>query len=123
MEVAKVRDAKRLEELEAVIKRDLESFYEVGRALVEIREKGLYKIKNGGAYKTFKEYAKETWDMSNRHAERLIAASGVIDNLRPCGRVLPATEYHARHLTKLTEDKQGAAWEMALETAPDGKVQ
>jgi hypothetical protein len=122
MEVAKVRDAKRLEELEAVIKRDLESFYEVGRALVEIREKGLYKIKNGGAYKTFKEYAKETWDMSNRHAERLIAASGVIDNLRPCGRVLPATEYHVRHLTKLTEDKQGAAWEMVLETAPDGKV-
>jgi hypothetical protein len=59
MEVAKVRDAKRLEELEAVIKRDLESFYEVGRALVEIREKGLYKIKNGGAYKTFKKYAKE----------------------------------------------------------------
>lgn len=45
MEVAKVRDAKRLEELEAVVKRDLESFYEVGRALVEIREKGLYKIK------------------------------------------------------------------------------
>jgi hypothetical protein len=60
--------------------------------------------------------------MSNRHAERLIAASGVINNLRPCGRVLPATEHHVRHLTKLTEDKQGAAGEMVLEAAPDGKV-
>jgi hypothetical protein len=57
-----------------------------------------------------------------RHAERLIAASGVIDNLRPCGRVLPATEYHVRHLTKLTADKQGAALEIARETDPDGKV-
>ena len=36
----------------------------------------------------FMAYAKSTWDMSNRHANRLIAASCVIDKVRPRGRVL-----------------------------------
>ena len=36
----------------------------------------------------FMAYAKSTWDMSNRHANRLIAASCVIDKIRPRGRVL-----------------------------------
>lgn len=122
MEIANIQDIKRLEELEVVIKRDLGSFYEVGSALTEIRERGLYKSKNGGFYKTFKAYAKGTWDMSQRHANRLIAASDVIENLGPRGPLLPSYEKHARHLTKLPADQQVEAWDMVLETATDGKV-
>jgi hypothetical protein len=122
MEVANVKDLKRLEELEVLIKRDLGSFYEVGSALTEIRERGLYKIKNGGFYRTFEAYAKGTWDMSKTNANRLITSSAVIDNLTPGGVILPSHEKHVRHLTKLSADQQVEAWDMALETAKDGKV-
>lgn len=40
-------------EYERIISRNLQSFYEVGKALMAIRDRGLYKLKNGGAYQTF----------------------------------------------------------------------
>ena len=70
----------------------------------------------------FMAYAKSTWDMSQRHANRLIAASDVIENLGPRGLLLPSYEKHVRHLTKLPADQQVEAWNMALEVAPVGKA-
>jgi len=60
--------------------------------------------------------------MSQRHANRLIAASDVIENLGPRGLLLPSYEKHVRHLTKLPADQQVEAWNIALEVAPVGKA-
>jgi len=47
MELTIIKDTNDLEQLEGVIQKNLQSFYDVGRALVEIRDRELYKIKNG----------------------------------------------------------------------------
>ncbi|HBL23928.1 MAG TPA: hypothetical protein DDZ40_07390 [Deltaproteobacteria bacterium] len=124
MEVATFQGAKRLEELEVVIKRDLGSFYEVGRALKEIRDDELYKLKKGGDYKTFEEYARSIWDMARQTAHQYIAAFKVVQNVRLGGQknIVPANEKQCRPLTRLTTDKQIEAWQQVIDMAPDGKI-
>ena len=60
MENVITKNKTRLEHLEGVINRNLQSFYEVGRALMEIRDNELYKVKNGGGYGTFEAYCQDT---------------------------------------------------------------
>jgi hypothetical protein len=124
MELAITRDKKRLEELEGVIQRNLQSFYEVGRALMEIRDRELYKVKNGGAYGTFEAYCRGAWDFNRAHAYRLMDSAKVIETLSPVGDISPVNERQLRPLTRLNDDpeKQRVAWQRAVETAPEGKV-
>lgn len=124
MELTITRDKERLAELEGVIQRNLQSFYEVGRALMEIRDNRLYQHKNGGGYETFEAYCKETWDFNRAHAYRLMDSAKVIEVLSPIGDMKPTTESQARPLTRLNDnpEKQREAWTRAVETAPEGKV-
>lgn len=119
MEVAITRNTAELERLEGIIRRNLQSFYEVGRALMEIRDKGLYRDVLG--FETFEAYCKQKWDMSRFYAYRLIDAVVVIDNVDNCQQK-PATESQARPLARLEPEQQKEAWTKAVETAPDGKV-
>ena len=66
-----------LVELEATIEKNLKSFYEVGFALMQIRDNKLYREN----YITFEHYCKEKWRMSRPRAYQLIAAAEVQDNL------------------------------------------
>jgi len=52
MKVTVIEDQIDLERLEGVIHKNLQAFYAVGRALMDIRDKELYLIKNGGEYQT-----------------------------------------------------------------------
>ncbi len=107
----------RLKELEEIIKDNFLAFYKVGCALREIADKKLYRE----THDTFYEYTKELWDMSVRHAQRMIISADTVEILRPIGRV-PVNEAQTRPLTKLPPEDRAKAWQTAIATAPDGKV-
>ena len=101
---------------EAVIERGLNTFMEVGAALLAIRDERLYRVEFG----TFEDYCRERWGMSKRHANRLISATETIEHLGPLGP--DVTERQIRPLTSLEPDDQRLAWQLVTETAPNGKV-
>jgi hypothetical protein len=99
-----------LEKHESVIERGLQTFYEVGYALSEIREQKLYRA----AYATFEDYCRERWNMSRANANRLVQAAAIADNLAPMG-AKPTSERQVRPLSKLPPDEQQEAWREAAE--------
>lgn len=107
----------RLCELESVIQRNLNSFYEIGMALMEVRDNRLYRAE----YDTFEQYCRERWQFSKTHANRFIESSKVIENLTPIG-VKPENLEQTRPLAKLHAKEQKEVWQEAVETAPEGKV-
>jgi hypothetical protein len=103
-------EQRRLQEFETTIERGLQTFYEVGYALAEIREQRLYRAEYG----TFEDYCVERWKMRRAQANRLITASEVMENLDPIGSK-PTNEAQTRPLAKLPAEEQGPAWEEAVE--------
>lgn len=95
----------------------LQTFVEVGTALLKIRDSRLYRE----SYTTFEEYCQGRWNFSKTHSNRLIAAAEVIENLTPIG-VIPLTESQARPLTSLPFEVQPLVWQQVVESAPNGKV-
>ncbi|HEY9852349.1 MAG TPA: hypothetical protein V6D28_22950 [Leptolyngbyaceae cyanobacterium] len=106
----------RLTELETVIEQGLQTFYEVGKALDEIREKRLYRE----THKTFDAYCKEKWGIARQRAYRLIQAAQVRENLSPIGDILPTKENQIRSLSNLPPALQLEIWQEAVESAPNG---
>ncbi len=106
-----------LAELEDVINRNLASFFEIGKALITIRDKKLYHL----THDNFEDYVLERWDFRRAHAYRLIDSAKTIENLSPIGDI-PTNEAQVRPLTKLDPDHQKEAWAEALKSAPQGKV-
>lgn len=128
-------DAAELAQHEAVIERGLQTFYDVGTALLSIRDKRLYRAD----YSTFEDYCRERWQMSRIRAYQLMEAAGVVGNLLPIGNTemstmvntdlqsstiveLPTSERQARELVGLEADAQRLAWEVVQQTAPAGKI-
>jgi phage N-6-adenine-methyltransferase len=107
----------RLLECERVIERGLNTFVEVGAALLEIRDSGLYKVRYG----TFEEYCRERWQMARRTAYQLMDAAEVVENVRNCAQI-PANEAQARPLVGLPPETQFQVWQQVVETAPEGKI-
>jgi hypothetical protein len=104
-----------LVELENVIQKNLTAFYEVGFALMQIRDNRLYRE----IYGTFEEYCKEKWGMERRHAYRLIDGYKVSENVSDRTQ----KEYTLRPLTRIKDpDEQREVYQRAVEIAPDGKV-
>jgi len=110
----------RLAELEATIERGLQTFVDVGNALLEIRDGRLYRQTHG----TFEDYCRERWGFTDRRARMLMSAAETVGVLETGTTVpvLPSTERQARPLTALPPDAQREAWQRAVETAPDGKM-
>lgn len=106
----------RLQELEAIVAQGLQTFYEVGQALIEIRDRKLYRE----SHKTFEAYCKETWSLTRPSAYRLLKAAEVIKNLSPIGDKIPTKESQVRPLTKLPPAKQLEIWQKAVEESPNG---
>lgn len=126
----------RLAELETVIERGLGHFIEVGLALMEIRDSQLYE-----PHETFKEYCHVRWEISNRHAQRLMSAAVIYENVtsnllpdlsgtRPSGShdgqiesviPLPTSERVLRPLAGLTPAQQQAVYIAAVDSA-NGKA-
>ncbi len=109
-------DAQRFSELEGIIERGLKNFIEVGNALLEIRDSRLYRK----THSTFEEYCRERWQISNRHANRLIEAAEIATNLGPIGPI-PTYESQVRPLASLEPDQQREVWKEAVEKSSSGK--
>lgn len=108
-----------LERYEAVIASGLQTFIEVGTALMEIRDRKLYRAEFG----TFEGYCRERWNLTDRRARQLMSAADVVSNIETGTTVpKPETERQARPLARLEPPQQRIAWERAIETAPGGKV-
>ena len=78
-----------LEKLERTIEKGLASFYEVGSALLTIRNSKLYR----GTHGTFEAYCQDRWNLERRRAYQIMDSAKVIENVNNCSQK-PATEYH-----------------------------
>lgn len=109
-----------LEQLEVTISNGLQTFVEVGGALMRIRDERLYRL----SHATFEDYCQQRWGMNRGHANRLIAAASVVGSLDPIGSIssMPTSESQVRPLTVLQPDQRREAWQQAVDTAPNGKV-
>jgi hypothetical protein len=119
MQVIIAKNKGDLERLETVIRVNIGAFYDVGLALMEIRDKRLYKDVLG--FETFEAYCKARWDFSRQRAYQLIESVTVKNNLST-GVDIQLTEYQIRPLARLEPEQQREAWAKAVETAPDGKI-
>lgn len=107
------------------------AFYEAGKALMELRDKRLYR----SMYKTFEEYCVHRFGHTRQKSNYLIAAAIVYENLTTncCQKSLdedlttnqapplPTSEGQIRALFKLEPAQQIEVWEQAVEES-GGKV-
>ncbi len=103
----------RLTHLENIIADNQYRFYEIGKALKEIRDSCLYKQT---LFNTFEAYARNRWDIGRSQAYRLINAYNVINNLSPIGDRLPGNETQTRPLVPLSPPEQRKIWKDFLDT-------
>lgn len=103
---------RQLADCEARIERGLKTFYEVGEALLRIRDQGLYKE---AAFSTFEDYCRERWGMSRPRAYQMIEAAEVAANLSTFVDVLPQNEAQTRPLAPLLPVEQQQVWQDVLE--------
>jgi len=107
-----------LKELESIIKENIQAFYKVGSALLQIREDRLYRK----THDTFETYCRDRWEISRPRVYQLIEAVKVQDNLSTIVDIQPANESQTRPLTKLNPELQREAWSKVIETAPEGNI-
>lgn len=116
-------EAATLAECEAVIERGMETFVEVGNALLTIRESKLYRA----THATFDSYCRERWGWSRIRAHQLIDASKVVQEMGETLTMVnkPTTERQARPLVELPKAERADAWKEAVERSngkPTAKV-
>ena len=110
MEELKTNEKQELQKHETTIKKGLNTFVEVGQALLEIRENKLYRIE----YKSFEEYCQDKWHFTRMRVSQLINASLTIKNVNP-GLQMPKNEKEVRPLTSLEPEVQNAVWQETVE--------
>lgn len=104
-------EGQELHACEAIIERGLKTFYEVGTALLTIRDQRLYR----DTHNTFEDYCRERWSIGHSHAQRMIDAAKVVENLSPIGDTLkPTHESQLRPLTSLEPEEQRSVWSHAV---------
>lgn len=116
-------ETSRLADLEATIARGLETFVEVGEALREIRDAGLYKE----TFDTFEDYCEQRWSMSRPRAYQLMEAATVtellsttVDNPDAHG---PGGEYFVRSDGHGTPNERQARELAPLRSQPERMVE
>lgn len=104
-------EASELQAHEAVIEGGIDKFLEVGRALLAIRDRRLYR----GTAPTFEAYCRSRWGFGRAHAYRLIEAARIQDAVSPTGRHL-SSERQARALADVPDELKPAALILAAHT-------
>lgn len=106
-----------LAECEAIIEKGFKTFIMVCDALVDVRDKKLYRA----SHKTFQDYCADRWKMTARHANRLMLSGPVVKNIESEQLVssvpvaVPQNEAQTRPLQPLTKEKQVAAARIVAE--------
>jgi hypothetical protein len=112
-------ERRRLVECERVVQSGLAEFFEVGNALLTIREQRLYR----DTHSTFEGYCNARWGFGRSYAWRVMGAAQRI-KLLPVDDLLPkpTNEFQVRPLLKLKPEEFPKAWKEVVEKAPDGKI-
>ena len=109
----------KLEECEGILDRGLGTFFEVGDALLRIRESRLYR----DTHTNFKQYCQERWNLGFSYVWRVMGAAERLKLLpNDDGLPKPANEFQMRPFLKLAPEEFPGAWKRAVKTAKDGKV-
>jgi DNA N-6-adenine-methyltransferase (Dam) len=95
-------ESARLVELEAVVERGLKTFFDVGTALLEIRESRLYRQ----TQPTFEAYCKARFGFSDSRGRQLIAGAKTVTAVTLLGLPAPETEREARRLAPVLTELQ-----------------
>lgn len=111
-------DRARLAQLEGVIARGMQTFLEVGNALLEIQTNKLYRAD----YSTFEDYLRERWNLSRRRGYQLVEAAKVAKALPVCTTV-HTTERALRQVAKVEPAKRAEVWQRAEQAAGGDRVQ
>jgi hypothetical protein len=97
-------EQQRLEEYEAVFEESKDAFLKGYEALQHIKDERLFRT----THKTFKEYAMEKFGLTDRHVNRLLLASSVVEDIKRDQLVssipvaIPENEAQSRPLQALT---------------------
>jgi len=103
-----------LETQERIIAGGLDTFQQVGEALLAIRDRRLYRAK----FTTWEGYCQERWGFTGRRGNQYVLAAQVVSQLRQVGTIVPMMESHARPLAALPDLAQKyAAMEIAQQSA------
>ena len=122
-EALTVIERNNLVELEETIQKNLTAFYEVGFALMQIRDNRLYREyrHEDDTPMTFEEYCKEKWGFTRMRASQLISASMALENVNQGLQDHSVSERVLRPLTRIKNpDEQREVYQRAVETAPEG---
>jgi hypothetical protein len=109
-----------LEACERTIEAGLQTFLEVGTALLAIRAGKLYRA----THATFEAYCRQRWGLKQSRAYQLMDAADVVGSLKSAAHEtstiveLPANEAQARPLARLDPEARHEAWQEAVTTAP-----
>jgi len=101
----KALEQNRLKQLEEIIERGKKTFVEVGLALLEIRDKRLYKE----SHSSFDSYCRERWGYSRQYGHQLMAAAEVssmldISNPRQAYELAPLVKADEQEAVKIWRD-------------------
>jgi len=107
------RELSRFRKCEAVIEKGLETFRDVGGALLEIKEQALYR----SDYTTFAEYCQKRWGFSDRHARQLISDAKTVATLDRKNSSEILTQSQATELGKVPAEDRKKVLDWATEKA------
>lgn len=104
---------------ERIIEHGLRTFYEVGTALLQIRDQKLYRV----SHRSFEEYCRQRWGLQERRVYQLMDAAAIVEDLKSCTVVqLPQNERQARALAQVEPELRPGVLEAAVATAPNGRL-
>ena len=111
--------------LNGIVERYARYFYDAGNALLEIRDRELWRA---GGHASWNAYCENVKGISRQHCNRLIKGAGIVDNLHgvePVGStplIQPDAETQVRPLCRLESNVQQAeAWQRAVKVAGGGQ--
>lgn len=102
-----------LRQREMTISQGRRIFLEVGKALLEIRDRRLFRE----THASFDAYCQERWQFKRSRASQLIGAVRVVANLAsdPANSILPINEGQSGFLSSLPPKQQSEVWRTAVE--------
>lgn len=109
-------EARHLRSLEGRVERSLQSFRDVGEALLEIRDSRLYRM----THKTFEDYCRERWFLEPTRAHQFMGAAEVAKVLGD-GVEGPVNEAQARELVPLVHTRPEVVRQVWAEVQATGK--
>jgi hypothetical protein len=108
-----------LERCEKVLQRGLNTFFEVGNALLTIRDGRLYRAN----YPTFASYCRERWGIDRTYAWRIIGATERLRMLPADGVIpRPTNEFQVRPFLTLAPRVFPRVWKQAIKRANGGRI-